>query len=77
MVSTQANRAPLSDSDGELVDHALRIGTAINIVAEIDFERVFDWPPLEIVLNANDGFSKQIGPAVNVADGVDTRIGRQ
>lgn len=77
MVAAQANRTPLSDSDGELIDHALRIGTPIDIVAEIDFERVFDRPSLEIVLDVSDGFSKKISPAVNVADGVDTRIRRQ
>jgi len=76
MVAAQANCVPLHQPDRELVNYALRIRAAIDVVAEIDFERVLDGPSLKILIDAKYGFSEQVGPAVDVSDSIDARIRR-
>ena len=76
MVAAQANRMPLHQTDRELVNYALRIRAAVNVITKIDFESVLDGPSLKILIDAKDGFSEQVGPAVDVSNGVDARIRR-
>lgn len=57
MVAAQANRVPLHQPNRELINYALRIRAAVDVVTEIDFESALDGPPLKILIDAKYGFS--------------------
>jgi hypothetical protein len=77
MVATQADGALSHHTNRKLIDHMLRIGAAIDVIAEVDFLRVSDGPAPEIVVDAFGDFIQQIRTAMDVADRVDTRVWRR
>src|SRR5262245_66184435 len=57
----------------EAIEHPARIRTSINVVAERDRHTVANWPRVEVARNVVDHAVKQIPPAMNVADYVESR----
>ena len=76
VIATQANRAISNQPDRQQIDHGLRMRAAIDVVAEIDFDRMLDRPAPDVVINACDDLAQQVGPAVDIADCIDARTVR-
>jgi hypothetical protein len=53
------------------------MGAAVDIIADIDFDRSSYRATGPIVLNSPDHVAQQIGAPVNVADGIDSYVGRK
>ena len=77
VIATEANSAAANHSNGELVDDAFRIRAAINVIAEINFNRPFDRPPSSIGIDSIGDIGKEIGATVDIADGIHPDAGRQ
>ena len=77
MVATQAHRTIFNQPNGQQINHRLRIRTAIDVIAQINFDRVLYRPTSKVIFNARDGLHQQVGPAVDVADSIDSRICRR
>ena len=77
VIAAQAHRLVLNQPDGQYIDDGLRIRASIDIVAEIDLDRVLYRPASKVIADARDDIDQQVGPAVDVADGIDTRIRRR
>ena len=55
----------------------LRIRAAIDVVAQINLDRMLYRPTSKVIFNARDGLYQQVGPAVDVADGIDSGVCRR
>jgi hypothetical protein len=77
VIAAQAHRAVLNQPDGQHIDDGLRMGASIDIVTEIDLDRVLYRPASKVIADARDDVDQQVGPAVDVADRIDTRIRRR
>lgn len=75
MIAAQANRAIRDEPDRQQVDHAPGMRPAIDVVAKINFDLMRDRSPSDVIVDALDYLAQQIGPAVDIANGVDSRIG--
>ena len=53
---------------------AFQIRSAIDVVTEVNFDHMLNWPALDVLVDAFDGFYQQISPAVDIADRIDPRI---
>ena len=76
VVATQANGAIFDQPDRQHIDHGLRIRAAIDVIAQINFNRMRDRPALQVIINACKGFSQQVGATVDIADRVDANVRR-
>ena len=77
VVAAQAHRAIGDESHREQIEHGSRMRSAINIVAEIDFDRMRDRSAPDVVVDARNDFVQQIGASVDVTDRIDARIRRR
>lgn len=77
MIAAEADRTIVHEPNGKQVDHRLCVGTAIDIVTEIDFNAMADRPAFEIAVDAFDRFDQKIGSTMDITDRVDARIGRR
>ena len=62
---------------GEQIDDIPGIRSAIDIIAEINLDRVSNWPASLVVVDASKCFHQEVGATVNVADAVDACVRRQ
>lgn len=74
VVAAQAHRAIGDEPHREQIEHRSRVRSAIDIVAEIDFDRMRDRPAPYVVVDARNYFAQQIGAAVDVTDRIDACI---
>ena len=74
MVATQAHRAIGNEPDREQINHRPGMRTAIDVVAEIDFDSMRDRSAPDVVVDARSDFAQQVGPAVDVTDRIDACI---
>ena len=51
VIAAQAHRAIFHQPDRQQINDGLRIRAAIDVVAQIDFERMRDRPALEVLIN--------------------------
>lgn len=58
MIAAEADRAVVHEPNGKQVDHRLCVGTAIDIITEIDFHAMADRPAFEIAIDAFDRFDQ-------------------
>jgi len=77
MIATQTDSALLSDAPCQRFDHFFRMGTAVDIIADIDFDRSSYRATGPIIVNSLNDLAQQIGAPVNVAYGIDSCIGRK
>jgi len=56
---------------------AFESGAAIDVVAQINFDRLSDRPAHNVVIDPCNGVNQQVGPAVDIADGIDAHICRR
>ena len=77
MITAEADRAIVNEPNGKQIDYGLCVGTAIDIVTEIDFHAMADRPAFEIAVDAFDRFDQEIGSAMDITNRVDARIGRR
>lgn len=77
VVASQTHRAIPNKPYREQIDHRPGIWPAIDIVAEIHFNRACDRPAPDIVVDARCYVTQQVGAAVNIADGIDARTCRR
>jgi hypothetical protein len=75
VVSSQAYAMISHHAGREHINHALRIGAAIDVIAEKDFHCIGDGPARSIFVEAIEEFPQEIGAAMDVADRVNTRVG--
>src|SRR5437868_3060582 len=76
VIAAQANGVPTDKTNREKIEHAARIGPAIDVVAEIDLDNVLNRPAAGIVIDAGDGLRQQVRSSMNIAHGVDARVRR-
>lgn len=74
VVAAQAHGVIGDEPHREQIEHRARVRSAIDIVAEIDFDRMRDRPAPHVVVDARNYFAQQIGAAVDVADRIDACI---
>ncbi len=77
MISTQAHSAFLNNAPCQRFDHILRLRTTVDIIADIDFNRCSHRTAGPIIVNSPDNVAQQVGAAMNIADGIDSDIGRK
>ena len=75
VVAAQTHGAIGNEPDREQIDHRPGVRSAIDVVAEIDFDRMRDRPAPDVVVDACRDLAQQIGPAVDVTDRIDACIG--
>ena len=64
-----------NQTDREQIDHCPGVRTAIDVVAEIHFDRMRDRSAPNVVVDARSDFAQQVGPAVDITDRIDACIG--
>lgn len=76
MIATEADGAAANHSDGKLVDDTFRIGAAIDVVAEINFNGSLNRAPSNVRIDPIDDVGKEIGTAMDIADRIHSDAGR-
>jgi hypothetical protein len=77
VITTQANRTIPYQPHSEQIDDIAGIRPAIDIIAEINLDRVSNRPASLVIVDAFERFHQEVGATVNVADAVDACIRRQ
>ena len=75
VVATQANRAIRNQPDRQQIDHCPGTRPAIDIVAEIDLDRMCDRSASDVIVDTSDYLTQQVGPTVDIANGIDACVG--
>ena len=70
VIAAETNGTTANHSDSELVNDAFRIGAAVDVVAEIDFNSALDRSPSNVRLDPIDDVDKKIRTAMDIADGI-------
>jgi hypothetical protein len=77
VVAAQAHRAIFDKPDGQQINDSLGIRAAIDVVAQINLDRMLYRPASKVIIDTCNGFNQQVSPAVDIADSIDTCVGRR
>jgi hypothetical protein len=72
MVTTQADRPIFNQPNRQQINNLLRIRAAIDVVAEINLDRMLYRPTSDVVFDARDGLYQQVSSAMDVANSIDS-----
>lgn len=77
VIAAQANRVSSHHTHCKLVDDIFRIRPAVDVITEKHFNRMWNRPSMNVLVDAIQCLGKQIGAAVNIADRIDSRLRRR
>ncbi len=77
VIATQAHCPILNQPDGQYIDDGPGMSASIDIVSQIDFDRVLYGPASKVLIDARDDLDQQVGPTVDIADSIDPRVCRR
>lgn len=77
VIASKADGAMPNHSNRKEINDASGIGAAVDVIAEIDLDRMRDRPPLQVLVDAIDEFGQKIVAPMDVADGIDANIRRK
>src|SRR6185312_2239525 len=72
MVTTQADRPIFNQPNRQQINNLLRIRAAIDVVAQINLDRMLYRPTSDVVFDARDGLYQQVSSAMDVANSIDS-----